>query len=99
MTPDSKNRRLKSESRILSPGRRFLLISIAVLLPFCLLIFLEVVLRIAGYGNDYPLFTEDLLNPDFLKINNEVARRYFLNPEAAPTFSSPSFRKENSDKH
>jgi tetratricopeptide (TPR) repeat protein len=98
MTPDPKNRRLKSESRILPPGRRFLFISIAVLLPFCLLIFLEVVLRIAGYGNDYPLFTEDIRNPDFLKINNEIARRYFLNPEAAPNVSSPSFRKEKNEK-
>jgi len=98
MAPDPKNRRLKSESRILPPGRRFLFIAIAVLLPFCLLIFLEVVLRIAGYGNDYPLFTEDLHNPDFLKINNEIARRYFLNPEAAPNVSSPSFRKEKNEK-
>jgi tetratricopeptide (TPR) repeat protein len=98
MAPDPKNRRLKSESRILPPGRRFLFISIAVLLPFCLLIFLEVVLRIAGYGNDYPLFTEDLRNPDFLKINDEIARRYFLNPEAAPNVSSPSFRKEKNEK-
>ena len=98
MTPDSKNRRLKSESRILSPGRRFLFTLIAVLLPVCLLIFLELILRIAGYGNDYPLFTEDLRNPDFLKINNEIARRYFLNPEASPNVSSPSFRKEKSEK-
>src|SRR4030042_317982 len=98
MTPDSKNRRLKSESRILSPGRRFLFTLIAVLLPVCLLIFLELILRIAGYGNDYPLFKEDLRNSEFIKINNEIARRYFLNPEAAPNVSSQSFRKEKNEK-
>jgi lysophospholipase L1-like esterase len=87
MATDHKNRKL-----------RFLFSVIAVLLPFCLLIFLEVILRIAGYGKDYPLFTEDPGNPQFLRINNEIARRYFLNPEAAPNVSSPSFRKEKNEK-
>jgi tetratricopeptide (TPR) repeat protein len=87
MATDHKNRKF-----------RFLFTVIAVLLPFCLLIFLELILRIAGYGNDYPLFTEDIGNPEFLRINNKIASRYFLNPEAAPNVSSQSFRKNKNEK-
>ena len=32
---------------------------IAILLPFVLLIVLEIILRIAGYGDDYRVFLED----------------------------------------
>jgi len=98
MASDRKDQKLKSESRILSPGRRFIFTLIAILLPVCLLVFLELILRIAGYGNDYPLFKEDLRNHEFITINNEIARRYFLNPEAAPNVSSQSFRKEKNEK-
>ncbi len=98
MASDRKDQKLKSESRILSPGRRFLFTLIAVLFPFCLLILLELILRITGYGDDYPLFKEDLRNPEFITINNEIARRYFLNPEAAPNVSSQSFRKEKNER-
>jgi lysophospholipase L1-like esterase len=83
--------------RILSVSRRILFSVIAVAIPFLLLGLLEITLRIAGSGNEYPLFIDDPQRADLLRINPEIARRYFLIPEAAPDVSFPSFRKVKND--
>ncbi len=72
--------------------------TILVLLPFVLLAFIELLLRITGVGKEIPLFITDTLNEDHLQINNEIARRYFLDPDAAPGVQYPAFRKEKSEK-
>ncbi len=84
--------------RPLSAFRRILFTGIAISLPFLLLVLLEGVLRISGYGDRYTLFIEDPVRSDLLRINPDIAHRYFLNPEAAPNVSFPSFKKEKSDK-
>jgi len=83
--------------KVLSASRRILFTLIAVALPFLFLGLLELVLRIARYGNEYPLFTDDPQRKDLMRVNPEIARRYFMNPEAAPDVSFPSFRKVKSD--
>ncbi|MBL7113083.1 MAG: hypothetical protein ISS19_14190 [Bacteroidales bacterium] len=84
--------------RPLSTFRKVLFTAIAISLPFLLLVLLEGVLRMSGYGDQYPLFIEDPHSPDLLKINPDIAHRYFLNPEAAPNVSFPSFKKDKTDK-
>jgi tetratricopeptide (TPR) repeat protein len=77
--------------------RRILFSIIAIALPFVLVGLVELVLRLAGYGNDYPLFVEDPVNTELLRVNPEIAQRYFLNPEGAPEVSFPPFRKEKNE--
>jgi tetratricopeptide (TPR) repeat protein len=84
--------------KTLSASRRILFTVIAIALPFLFLGLLELVLRVAGYGNEYPLFTEDPQRADLLRVNPEIAGRYFLNSGAAPDVSFPSFRKKKNDK-
>ena len=40
-------------------------------------LFLELFLRLIHYGNDYPLFVDDFLNPKYLRINDKISKRYF----------------------
>ena len=79
-------------------GKRKLLIfkSITILLPFILLILLEFVLRITGYGNNMRLFKE--YEPDSLYwiMNDAVSLKFFTNPENATIGFDEIFRKEKS---
>jgi lysophospholipase L1-like esterase len=81
----------------MSRSRVFLFKLILVLLPLILLGLIELGLRVAGSGKEIPLFVEDPENADFLRMNSQVARRYFIDPKAAPAVSYPSFRKEKND--
>jgi len=72
--------------------------TILVLMPFIILAFIELLLMITGVGKEIPLFLEDPANENYLHINNDIARRYFLDPDAAPGVSYPAFKKENSEK-
>ncbi len=71
--------------------------TIMVLMPLIILAFIELVLRIAGVGKEIPLFVGDPSNEGYLRINHEIARRYFLDPDAAPGVQYPAFRKEKSE--
>jgi tetratricopeptide (TPR) repeat protein len=70
---------------------------ILVLMPLILLAFFELILRIAGVGKEIPLFIGDPSNEGYLQINHDIARRYFLDPDAAPGVQYPAFRKEKSE--
>jgi lysophospholipase L1-like esterase len=50
---------------------------IAALLPVVLLVLLELTLRIAGYGNSYPLFVPSPNAAGYLQPNPELIQRYF----------------------
>jgi lysophospholipase L1-like esterase/thioredoxin-like negative regulator of GroEL len=72
--------------------------TIMVLMPLIILAFLEILLRISGVGKEIPLFIADPANEDHLQINHDIARRYFLDPDAAPGVQYPPFKKEKSEK-
>jgi tetratricopeptide (TPR) repeat protein len=71
--------------------------TIMVLMPLFILAFIELILRIAGVGKEIPLFIGDPSNEGYLQINHDIARRYFLDPDAAPGVQYPAFRKEKSE--
>lgn len=78
----------------MTKGKRVVLFKvIAVLLPFLILILLEVALRIFHYGNDLSLFIEDPRDANFLVLNPNAAKRYFTDPALAPTGNSELFKK------
>ncbi|HEY3369511.1 MAG TPA: hypothetical protein VGK10_01605 [Prolixibacteraceae bacterium] len=63
----------------LSQGRKTLYSVIAILLPFLFLIFLELILRVSGYGDNHSLF---ITHPDkgfenYYVVNPEVGKKYF----------------------
>lgn len=71
---------------------------ILVLMPLIILALTELLLRITGVGKEIPLFVEDPSSEDHLQINHDIARRYFLDPDAAPAVQYPAFRKEKPDE-
>jgi lysophospholipase L1-like esterase len=71
---------------------------ILVLIPFIILAFMELLLRITGVGKEIPLFISDPDQEDLLQINSDIARRYFLDPDAAPGVQYPAFRKLKSER-
>jgi len=68
--------------------------AIAILLPFLLLILLEVALRIFHYGHDLSLFMEYPGDKNFLVLNPNASKRYFNDPALAPTGNRELFKKE-----
>ncbi len=76
--------------------KRIVFQSIAILLPFIVLIFIEVGLRIFGYGYDLRLFVDDSQNKGYLVMNPNASRRYFTESENATIGTFESFRKRKS---
>ncbi len=75
-------------------GKRGLIFKItAILLPVLILILIEFSLRIFQYGNNLDLFMEAPDRPDYLVLNPDAAKRYFINPAFAPTGNSELFKK------
>ena len=71
--------------RPLSAGKRRLFIATMALLPVLFFGLLEGGLRLAGYGETYPLFVPVPGYEDYLYQNRDVARRYFSRQANSPT--------------
>jgi tetratricopeptide (TPR) repeat protein len=67
--------------------RRLAFTLIACLIPVAFFAVLELALRIAGFGRDYPLFVPSPNEPAWLQANPEVVKRFFADPERAPAVS------------
>ncbi|MCF0071172.1 hypothetical protein LZD49_11885 [Dyadobacter sp. CY261] len=66
---------------------------IGVALPFCLLALLECSLRLLHYGYDLSLFIEYPQDKDYLFLNPDASKRYFINQKNATTGNVEPFRK------
>ncbi|MDX1546218.1 MAG: tetratricopeptide repeat protein [Rhodothermales bacterium] len=69
----------------LSRGKRWAFTLGMALLPVLFFGLLEGGLRLAGYGEAYPLFVPAEGHPDYLHQSRDVARRYFYNAANPPT--------------
>lgn len=68
----------------------------AALIPVAFFALLEGGLRLAGYGEIYPLFMPHPKYSDYLLANPQVIRRYFTDPADAPNVSiETSFFRKN----
>jgi tetratricopeptide (TPR) repeat protein len=90
----SKRDPVPSPDKPPSRKRVVLFKAIAVLLPFIILILLEVALRIFHYGHDLSLFIEYPGDKTFLVLNPNASKRYFNDPALAPTGNRELFKKE-----
>ena len=66
-----------------SATRRVAFRVIAGLLPFALLLLIEGLLRLVGYGQDYALFIDAPDHPGYRMMNPNVSEKYFATPENA----------------
>ncbi len=57
---------------------------IALLIPVFVLLAVEGILRVSGYGNSHHLFIPVPNQPAYMQPNPNVIHRYFPSPEAAP---------------
>jgi tetratricopeptide (TPR) repeat protein len=57
-------------------------------IPVLFFFLLEVGLRTAGFGHDYPLVTSTSEIPEYLHVNPQVINRYVTDPGQAPQVSS-----------
>src|SRR5215210_6332841 len=67
-----------------TPRRRWAIAITAIAIPWLLLAVVEIVLRARHYG-DYTLFVAAPQHPDYLRINPEIAKRYFGAGPFVPT--------------
>jgi len=77
-----------------TPGRTRLFKWISILLPFVLLLVIELCLRLFGYGNDLRLFIDYPADKGYLILNPAASKKYFTNQANATTGNIEPFRKE-----
>jgi tetratricopeptide (TPR) repeat protein len=92
----NKQKKNNSSSKVAPVSKKRILLFkvISILLPFLVLILLEISLRIFHYGNNYSLFIEYKDNPNFLMLNPEASKKYFTNQAIATTGNEELFKKE-----
>lgn len=76
----------------LSPQRRRLFLGVMLATPWALLLLLELVLRVVGYGSSSPLFVEAGGHPEWMEINPRVGERWFRGGPFVPTPEVEYFR-------
>ena len=77
-----------------SAARLLLFRVITLLLPFVLLVLLEVLLRGIGYGQDYSLFVEAPDQPDYWVMNPHASEKYFTAEENATLGNQELFARQ-----
>ena len=76
----------KNSSVNLSSGKKKIFWLITILLPVIVLLLLEISLRIFSYGENLELFVEGPEEyENYLMVNREVGKRYFVNEKSVPT--------------
>ena len=66
----------------------------SVLFSLLLIVLLEVILRVSGFGTDYPLFIEANDQPEYLVMNPEISKKYFSNTKDATSGYQELFKKK-----
>ncbi|MDG1923122.1 MAG: hypothetical protein P8I90_09325 [Glaciecola sp.] len=61
--------------------------SIALCLPIVFFLLLEMALRLADYGQDYPLFIDNPSHPQYQLPRPDIIKRYFAQDAVAPSVS------------
>jgi tetratricopeptide (TPR) repeat protein len=68
--------------------------AISIGLAILVFVLLELTLRVFHYGHDLRLFIESPADKNYLVLNPDASRKYFLNQQTATTGNSEMFRKE-----
>jgi tetratricopeptide (TPR) repeat protein len=87
----------RSDLLPLARRRRLVFTGLMLLIPVLFFVGLEGGLRLAGYGDDYPLFEPLEEDPRYLVRNSEVARRYFAQQANVPAALHDVFAAEKGE--
>ncbi len=82
----------------MSKSKKRVFTFISLLVPILFFVVLELVLRLANYGKEYPLFIDDTVDSNYLILNPEVSKRYFPVEEFATKGQYDLFLKEKPEK-
>ncbi|PAP75030.1 tetratricopeptide repeat protein [Rubrivirga marina] len=82
---------------VLSRRRRIVFTGVMLLIPVLFFAVLEGGLRLADYGDDYPLFEPLDENPQYLVRNADIARRYFAQQASVPAPLHDVFAAQKGD--
>ncbi|OEK03405.1 hypothetical protein BFP97_18575 [Roseivirga sp. 4D4] len=82
----------------MSKSKKRVFTFISLLVPILFFVLLELVLRLANYGEEYPLFIDDTVDSNYLILNPEVSKRYFPVEEFATKGQYDLFLKEKPEK-
>lgn len=77
--------------------KRWMVMAMAAI-PVVFFVLLEIGLRVAGFGNAYPLFVPAPRAEDFLLPNPDVAERWFARTRSVPGPPHDAFRAEKRDE-
>lgn len=82
----------------MSKSKKRVFTTISLLVPILFFVVLELVLRLANYGEEYPLFIDDTIDSNYLILNPDVSKRYFPVEEFATKGQYDLFLKEKPEK-
>jgi hypothetical protein len=92
-------KKIADKPQPISKSRKTIYSIISILLPFILLIFLELILRISGYGDNHSLF---ITHPDkgfenYYVVNPEIGKKYFRKMEYSAPAKDRFLKKKPTD--
>ncbi len=84
----------KQSQKQISKRKQWIFRGIAICLPLLLIVLLEIILRISGYGHSMQLFVTDPGNEEYLVMNRFASERFFSNQQNATKGNAERFKKE-----
>lgn len=81
----------------MSKSKKRVFTIISLLVPIIFFVLLEVVLRLVNYGEEYPLFIDDIVDSEYLVLNPDVSKRYFPVKEFATKGQYDPFLKNKAE--
>jgi len=81
-----------------SKARQRLLMAGTLLIPVLFFVLVEGLLRLTGFGDDYPLFVEVPGFPAYLQLNPDVGRRYFAQSSVVPSPPADALLREKTPR-
>ena len=87
----SENKKQSLGTNAKNNQKRPIFYVIVILLPFVLILMLEGLLRLAGFGKEYPLFVPSSYSQDYLQPNPEIVKRFFHQANFAPPVGPDTF--------
>lgn len=70
---------------------------ISISIPVLIVVFIELILRIAGYGSDYKLFVESPEDEAYWVMSDDASQKFFTDRENATLGNREFFKKEKDE--
>ena len=81
----TENKDPEAESKPLNPEKLRIFKWVAILFPLVLIVLLELILRIFGYGHDTSLFVKYPPDPNYMMMNHYASDKFFPDTAYATT--------------